>query len=342
VQGIWKRVPVGACGFITPFNFPLNLVAHKVAPALAVGCPFVLKPASTTPVSALVLGEILAEAGLPQGAFSILPSRAQTAERLVTDDRIKLISFTGSAEVGWGLKAKAGKKKVVLELGGNAAVIVDAGVDVEHVAGRLIVGAFYQSGQSCISVQRIFAHAELYESLKRTLCERIPKLKAGDPMEEDTFLGPLISADDAERIDDWGKEAVAGGAKVLCGGKRHGAFYEPTLVENVSADMKLSCAEAFGPVAIIEAFTDFADAVRRANASRYGLQAGVFTNDLRHAFHAFDELEVGGVIINDVPSFRVDSMPYGGVKDSGFGREGVRFSMEEMTEIRLMVLVGGS
>lgn len=338
VHGLWRRFPVGPCGFITPFNFPLNLVAHKVGPALAVGCPFVLKPASSTPISAVVLGEILAEADLPDGAFSILPCSGSVAERLATDGRIKLLSFTGSPDVGWALKAKASRKKVTLELGGNAAVVVDEDADVERAAERIVIGAFYQSGQSCISVQRIIAHERAYAPLQKRLCEKVAQLKAGDPMEEDTFIGPLITQEDAERIEHWVAEAVGAGATVLCGGQRHGAFYEPTLLENVPANARLSCQEVFGPVAVLERFTDFAAAISRVNDSRYGLQAGVFTSNLHHAFYAFEHIEAGGVIINEVPSFRVDSMPYGGVKDSGFGREGVRFSMEGMTEMRLMVL----
>ncbi|MBI4718054.1 MAG: aldehyde dehydrogenase family protein [Planctomycetes bacterium] len=337
-EGIWRRFPVGPCSFIAPFNFPLNLAAHKMAPAIAVGCPFVLKPASATPVSSLLLGEILAETALPPGAFSILPCPRQGADQLTTDPRIKLLSFTGSPEVGWELKARAGKKRVVLELGGNAACIVDEGADIARAAERIIFGAYYQSGQSCISVQRILAHRSAYEELRRELVARIARLVSGDPMNEDTFLGPMISEGDARRIEEWVHEAVGGGATVLCGGRRHGVFFEATLLENVDPTMKISCREAFGPVATIEPFSDFREAVRRANHSVYGLQAGVFTHSLDHAFYAFRELDVGGVVINDVPSFRVDSMPYGGIKESGLGREGVRFAMEEMTEIKLLVL----
>lgn len=336
-EGMWRRFPIGPCAFITPFNFPLNLVAHKVAPAIAAGCPFVLKPASATPISALILAEILAETDWPKAAFSVLPSKSESARALITDDRMKLLSFTGSPQVGWAMKSQAGKKKVVLELGGNAACIVDEGSDVPAVADRLIIGAFYQSGQSCISIQRILAHESLYETLRCALRERAEKLVAGDPLDDRTFLGPLISEGDAQRIEQWVNEAVSGGAKILCGGKRSGSFYDATILENVNPKMKVSCVEVFGPVATLQPFSDFADAIRIANDSAYGLQAGVFTNNLRHAFAAFNELEVGGVIINDIPSFRVDNMPYGGVKDSGFGREGVRFAIEEMTEIKLMV-----
>lgn len=337
-EGFWRRFPVGPCAFITPFNFPLNLVAHKIAPAIAVGCPFILKPASWTPVSALILGEILSETDWPKEAFSILPCTGTFAEKLATDDRIELLSFTGSPEVGWRLRGMAGKKKVCLELGGNAACIVDRGVDLDFAADRITFGAFYQSGQSCISVQRVLVYENAYTDLKNLLCERARNLVAGDPLNEKTFLGPMISLADAERIEQWVREAVVAGARVLCGGKRSGQFFDATLLENVDPSMRISCREIFGPVATIESFTDFRDAVRIANDSDYGLQVGVFTHDLDHAFFAFGELEVGGVIINDVPSFRVDTMPYGGVKDSGLGREGVRFAMEEMTEIKLMVL----
>lgn len=339
-EGVTRRVPIGPCSFITPFNFPLNLAAHKVAPAIAAGCPWVLKPASATPVSALVLGEILAETELPAGAFSILPCRSADAGPLVEDERLKLLSFTGSPEVGWDMKRRAGRKRVTLELGGNAACIVDAGVDLDPVAERITRGAFYQSGQSCISVQRVLAERSLYGALKERLVARAANLKSGDPLAEDTFLGPLISEEDARRVEAWVDEARAAGASVLCGGRRAGAFYAATWLENVPHDQKVSCAEVFGPVATLEPFDSFAEAVGRANATEFGLQAGVFTGDLEHARYAWRELEVGGVILNDVPAFRVDSMPYGGVKRSGFGREGVRYAMEEMSEPRLLVLAG--
>ncbi len=337
-EGITRRVPVGACAFISPFNFPLNLVAHKVAPAIAVGCPFVLKPASFTPVGALIIGEILAETDLPEGAFSILPARRQDAWPLVTDDRLKLLSFTGSPEVGWSLKAQAGKKRVVLELGGNAGCIVDEGADLERVADRITFGAFYQSGQSCISVQRILIHDSLYDDLVPMLVERARALKPGNPQHESVSLGPIISEADAIRIATWIDEAVQHGARILCGGHRNGSFVEATLLENVDPKDKVSCAEVFGPVATVQRFSNFQQAVQIVNDSRYGLQAGVFTRDLNRAFYAWNHLEVGGVVINDIPSMRVDSMPYGGVKDSGLGREGVPYAMEHMTETRLMVL----
>lgn len=338
VQGIVRRFPLGPCALITPFNFPMNLVAHKVAPAIAAGCTWVLKPASTTPVGALILGEILAETDLPAGAFSILPCSAAEAEPLVTDERIKLLSFTGSPDVGWRLKTQAGKKRVALELGGNAACIVDDGADLDYAADRITLGAFYQSGQSCISVQRVLAHRNIYDALRDRLVDRARKCKAGDPLDENTFLGPLITEDDARRVEEWVDEAVAAGARVLCGAKRDGAFYAATYLENVDPQQKVSSVEVFGPVATLQPFDVFAEAVRIANDSRYGLQCGIFTPRIDHAFYAYEELDVGGVVINDMPSLRVDSMPYGGVRDSGTGREGVRYAIEEMTERKLLLL----
>ncbi len=337
-EALWKRVPVGPCSFISPFNFPLNLAAHKMAPAIAVGCPFILKPASWTPIGALIIAEILAETDLPKGAFSVLPVPRAGAALFTTDERLKLISFTGSPEVGWELKAGAGRKKVVLELGGNAGCIVDEGTDIEYAADRITFGAFYQSGQSCISVQRVFAHRSLFDKLVESLIQRAEALKTGDPTREETSLGPLISEEDAARVESWVNEAAAHGARVLCGGKRNGAFYEATWLTNVNPRDKVSDREIFGPVAVIHPFTDFKQAVAAVNDSEYGLQAGVFTKNMDHAWYAWNELEVGGVVINDIPSFRVDSMPYGGVKQSGLGREGVRYAMEEMTEMRLMVI----
>ncbi|MFH1747813.1 MAG: aldehyde dehydrogenase family protein [Planctomycetota bacterium] len=337
-QALLRRFPIGPCAFITPFNFPLNLAAHKIAPAIAVGCPWILKPASATPISSIMLGEYLAETDWPRAAFSILPCPASEADLMVTDERIKKLSFTGSPEVGWRLKARAGQKRVTLELGGNAACIVDRGSDLDYAAQRITLGAFYQSGQSCISVQRVLAHAEIHDALLKKLIARARELKYGDPLAEDTFLGPLITLDDAKRVESWVDEAIAAGARLLCGGRRHGPCYEATYLENVDPRQKVSCVEVFGPVATIQPFENFPDAIRLANDSRYGLQCGVFTPNLNHAFYAFEELEVGGVVINDIPSMRVDAMPYGGVKDSGQGREGVRYAIEEMTERRLLVL----
>lgn len=337
-QAIWRRFPIGVCAFITPFNFPLNLAAHKIGPAIAVGCPFVLKPASATPISAVLLGEILAALDLPEGTFSILPSDSNDAELLATDPRTRKLSFTGSAKIGWKLQRLAVGKRVTLELGGNAACIVDAGCDVNKAVERITVGAFYQAGQSCISVQRVLVHGSLYEEVKSRLVDVAKKLKTGDPADESTQLGPLITVDDAKRVEQWVNDAIAKGARLLCGGQRDGAIVSATYLENVPADSPLNCDEVFGPVATLQPFDDFDDAIRIANDTRYGLQCGVFTNNLAHTLQAFEQLDVGGVIINDVPSFRVDTMPYGGVKDSGLGREGVRFAIEEMTERRLMVL----
>ncbi|MEZ4320557.1 MAG: aldehyde dehydrogenase family protein [Myxococcota bacterium] len=337
-RGMYKRVPLGPCSFISPFNFPLNLAAHKVAPALAVGCPFVLKPASLTPIGALVIGEVLAETDLPKGAFSVLPCRRDGADLFTTDPRLELLSFTGSPGVGWDLKAKAGKKKVVLELGGNAACIVDRDWDLEDAVKRLVVGAFYQSGQSCIGVQRILVHDAIYDELRDRLVAATKVLKSGDPRDPETFIGPMISEKEAARLHSWIEEAEAAGGTVLCGGSREGAMLEATLMENVPRHCTAVQEEAFGPLAILSRFTDFDAALAEVNDSRFGLQAGIFTRDLYKAHKAWDVLEVGGVVIGDVPSWRVDHMPYGGVKDSGFGREGIRFAMEDMTELRLMVI----
>ncbi|SFS15135.1 Acyl-CoA reductase [Dyella sp. OK004] len=338
-HGYTKRVPLGPVSFITPFNFPLNLVAHKVAPAIAAGCPFVLKPAERTPIGALIIGEVLAETDLPKGAFSILNLDGKHAGPLVEDPRFKLLSFTGS-QIGWDLKTRAGHKKVTLELGGNAAVIIDAdqGPHMDRVIDRLIFGAFYQSGQSCISVQRIYVHDSIYDELKKRLVAAVKKLKAGDPKKKDTFLGPMIDEAAAERLYGWIEEARKAGGKVLCGGKRKGSMLEATLMEDVPRDTKVNRQEVFGPFALLARYKDFDDAVAMVNDSDYGLQAGIFTDSLAHAMRAWNELDQGGVIVNDIPSFRVDNMPYGGVKLSGIGREGVRYAIEDMTELRLMVM----
>jgi acyl-CoA reductase-like NAD-dependent aldehyde dehydrogenase len=337
-QGMWKRVPIGLCSFISPFNFPLNLAAHKIAPALAVGCPFILKPASRTPLGALIIGEILAETDLPRGAFSILPARRDGADLFTQDDRIKLLSFTGSPDVGWALKAQAGKKKVVLELGGNAAVVVDRDADIADAVERTVFGAFYQSGQSCIGVQRIVIHDAIYDAFREALIARARNLIAGDPRDERTFIGPMIDVQEAERLENWISEALSMGARLLCGGSRKGAMLEATLLEDVDPSTKLNIEEAFGPVAFLIRFQNWQEAMDIVNASKFGLQAGIFTRDIFKVLDAWDRLDVGGVIVNDVPSYRVDNMPYGGVKESGIGREGVRFAMEDMTEIRNLVI----
>lgn len=338
-MGMWKRVPIGPCSFISPFNFPLNLAAHKIAPAIAIGCPFVMKPASMTPLGAIIMGEVLAECDiLPEGAFSILPASRDGADLFTTDERLKLLSFTGSPGVGWDLKAKAGKKKIVLELGGNAAVIVDKDADLDHALARIIFGAFYQSGQSCIGVQRIIIHADIYDKFRDMLVEKTKTLVAGDPKDRNTFIGPMISEKEAARLDGWIQEAIANGAKLLVGGKREGAMLEATLLEEVDRGAKAYREEAFGPLAILSKFTDWDAALAEVNDSKFGLQAGLFTRDLHQVLEAWDHLEVGGVVVNDVSSYRVDNMPYGGVKDSGLGREGIRFAMEDMSEIRNLVI----
>jgi acyl-CoA reductase-like NAD-dependent aldehyde dehydrogenase len=338
-QGMTKKVPIGPCSFISPFNFPLNLAAHKVAPAIAAGCTFVLKPASRTPIGALIIGEVLAECELmPKGAFSILPCSRDGADLFTTDERLKLLSFTGSPDVGWALKAKAGKKPVVLELGGNAACVVDEDADISDAIDRIIVGAYYQSGQSCISVQRLLVHSSIYDDFKSRYVERVKALVSGDPSDEDTFIGPMISEGEAKRLEGWIKDAKEAGASVLCGGERDGAMLQATVMENVPKDCDASAEEAFGPLSILQPFDDYDSALEEVNNSRYGLQAGIFTRDIYKAHKAWNVLEVGGVVIGDVPSWRVDNMPYGGVKDSGLGREGIRYAIEDMTETRLMVI----
>lgn len=341
LQCLVSRFPVGVCSFITPFNFPLNLAAHKIAPAIAAGCPWILKPAPAAPLTSLVLGEILAETPLPPGAFSIVVCDNETAVPLVEDERIALLSFTGSSAVGWELRRRAGRKRVLLELGGNAACIVDRDADIERVAERLTFGAFYQAGQSCISVQRVLVHRDVYGPLRERLVGMAASLKAGDPLDERTTLGPLIALREAERVESWIQEAVAAGARIVCGGARRGALVEPTWIENVPRHLKLASEEVFGPVALLEEYEDFETALRIVNESRYGLQAGVFTRDIGRALRAYRELEVGGVVLNNVPSLRVDSMPYGGVKDSGVGREGVRSMIAELTEPKTLLFNGG-
>lgn len=338
-RGMWKRVPIGPCSFISPFNFPLNLAAHKVAPAIAAGCPFVMKPASRTPLGAIIMGEVLAETSLPKGAFSILPCSRDGADLFTVDERLKLLSFTGSPGVGWDLKAKCGKKKVVLELGGNAAVVVDADTeDIDDAIERIIFGAFYQSGQSCIGVQRIIVHEQIYDDFRNKLVEATKKLKSGDPQDPETFIGPMISVGEAERLKGWIDSAVADGGKLLCGGNLEENMLEATLLENVPADADAAREEAFGPMALLTKFSTWDQAIELVNDSKFGIHAGIFTRDFYKVQRAWDKMEVGGVVVGDVPSYRVDNMPYGGVKDSGIGREGVKFAIEDMTEIRNLVI----
>ena len=339
VHALTRRVPIGPIAAIAPFNFPLNLVAHKLAPALAAGNPVVLKPATRTPLSALALADLMHEAGLPPGALSVLPMTRETGDLLVQDDRYRLLTFTGSAEVGWALKARAGRKKVVLELGGNAAVIVDDGADLEVAAARAATGGFSYAGQSCISVQRVYVHANVWEAWLAAFLPQVEALVVGDPMDERTAVGPLITPGDVGRIESWVREAVEGGATVLCGGTRRAdQLFPPTVLTGVDRQARVCAEEAFAPVVVVERVGSIDEALEAVNASAFGLQAGLFTPRLETALTAFDRLEVGGLLINDVPTYRIDHMPYGGVKDSGLGREGPRYAIEDMTELRLLVI----
>jgi glyceraldehyde-3-phosphate dehydrogenase (NADP+) len=335
---IIRRFAIGPVAAITPFNFPLNLVAHKVAPAIAAGCTIVQKPSPHTPFCSLMLGELIEQAGWPAGALNVLSLSNEDARKMACDDRFKLLTFTGSAAVGWELKREAGKKRVTLELGGNAACIVHSDADLDHAAERIAAGGYSYAGQSCISAQRIFVQRSVERQFIDKLLARVSLLKVGDPMDPATDVGPLINADAASRVARWVEEAVAGGAEILAGGKGEGMFYEPTVLTHTSPRMKVNCEEVFGPVVVVEPYDNFDEALRRANATRFGLQAGVFTRDSALLFSAFETLEVGGVISNDVSSFRIDHMPYGGIKDSGFGREGLKSAIEDLTEPRLLVL----
>lgn len=336
--GIMRRVPIGPILGITPFNFPLNLVAHKVAPALAAGNPILIKPAPQTPLTALLLGEIAWEAGVPPGGLNVVPCDNVLAERMVVDPRFKLMSFTGSAAVGWMLKAKCGKKKVTLELGGNAGVVIEPDADFDLAAQRCAAGGFGYAGQTCISVQRVLVHQSVAEAFTTKLLMHVARLKAGDPTDETTTIGPVIDARAAHRIESWIGDAVAQGARVLLGGKRMGSVVEATVLGNVTPDMKVSCEEVFGPVVTVTPYRQLSEAIALLNQSAYGLQAGLFTQDVNKIFYAFRHLEVGAVLANEIPTFRADHMPYGGVKDSGLGREGIRAAIEDMTEPRLLVL----
>lgn len=335
---IIRRVPIGVVGAITPFNFPLNLVAHKVAPAIAAGCPVVVKPSSQTPIIALMLTKLLDDAGLPEGALSVLPAPAAETSPLVEDPRVKLLTFTGSPDVGWALKERAGRKRVALELGGNAGCIVHSDADLDFAVKRVTYAAFAHAGQSCISVQRVFLHESIADAFTEALLDRVAALKVGDPSDPTVDLGGVIDNAAADRIEEWLKEARDGGARVLAGGGRKDRVFEPTVLAEVPRELRICAQEAFAPVVILDRYADFDTALRHLNDSRYGLQAGVFTYDMRLVEQAFRELEVGGVIVNDVPTFRTDQMPYGGAKDSGVGKEGPRFAIEEMTENKLLVL----
>ena len=337
-MGLLRRFPIGPVLGITPFNFPLNLVAHKVAPALAVGAPIVVKPASVTPIGSLRLAEFFAETDLPKGMFQVLPVSSKIADGMARDDRFKKISFTGSSEIGWYLKGLDPKKRVTLELGGNAGVIVHSDADLDFAAQRIAFGGYYQAGQSCISVQRVVVASEVYDDFAARLTKQVESLKVGDPMDPTVDVGPVIQKGEVDRIQSWVEEAVSQGAEVLTGGTGEGPIFQPTLLADVTPDMKVCREEVFGPVVTISPYQTFDDALKSVNDSKYGLQAGVFTNDINRAMEAHRTLEVGGVIVNDVSAFRADQMPYGGSKDSGVGREGLRFAMDEMTEQRIMVL----
>lgn len=337
---LYTRVPRGPVAAISPFNFPLNLIAHKLSPATAVGASTVLKPPPQCPLTGHVLGEILLEAGLPEGALNVLHCPPEVAQRMVEDDRLKVLSFTGSDVVGWKLKAMAGRKQVLLELGGNAPCIVDADVDLDSILGPIVTGSWANAGQVCIKVQRLYVHASRFGEFLERFVAATQEVRCGDPMDEETVVGPMIEKQHAERVLGWIREAEAGGAKRHCGGEADGQVVQPTILTGVQPEMRVSKDEVFGPVTVVEPFDHLGEAIAACNAGRFGLQAGLFTRDVGRALTAFRDLEYGGVMINDVPTFRVDNFPYGGTKDSGFGREGVRFAMEEMTEPKVLVMRG--
>ena len=336
-EGIVRHFPVGVVAGISPFNFPLNLAVHKIAPAIASGCPIILKPASSTPLSVLHLAKIIDKTSLPKGGISILPSDRETGHKLVTDHRIKLLTFTGSPAVGWKMKEQAGKKKVLLELGGNAGLIISETADITLAMQKSIIGAFAYSGQVCIHTQRIFIHKSVFDDFAKQFCQQANKLRQGDPSSADSRISNMIDENNAMRVEEWVNESITDGAKLLCGGKRTGTYYEPTVLTNTKTTMKVCALEVFGPVVTIEAYQDFSEAIELVNHTRYGLQAGVFTNSISEMNQAFEQLQVGGVIINDTPTFRVDHMPYGGVKDSGTGREGVKYAIRDMMEEKILI-----
>ena len=336
--GVIRRFPIGLCALITPFNFPLNLLAHKIGPAIAAGCPFIIKPSEKTPVTTALVGEILAQLELPTGAFSVVNALGAARTMLATDDRIRFLSFTGSGEVGWRLRAQAGTKRVALELGGAAACILDQGADLDFAIERIASGAYAQAGQSCISVQRILCHESFFDAVRNRLADRIATIPTGDPRDESTWIGPMIDEEAAVRVEAWINAAIDAGAEAIIRGQRTGAIMTPTLLTNVDPKQPIACKEAFGPVAVLSSFSDFDQALEQANDTPFGLQAGLFTPRLDHAQRAFELLQVGGVVINDIPSVRLDAMPYGGIKASGLGHEGPRWAVEAMTEPRLMLV----
>ncbi len=336
-EGIIKHFPIGLVAGISPFNFPMNLAVHKIAPAIAAGNPIILKPARSTPLSVIQLAEIIDETDLPKGALSILPMDRKAGNQLVTDDRVKMLSFTGSPSVGWNMKQNCGKKKIALELGGNAGVVVSESADIELAVAKCLLGGFAYSGQVCIHAQRIYVHEDIFDEFSEKFVKKVKAMKKGDPLADDTDISVLIDQGEADRIEEWVNEAVKDGAKIIAGGKKQEGFYEPTVLTNTNLDMKVCSLEIFGPVVTLEPYSNFPKAIADVNNSDYGLQAGVFTNKINEMNYAFDQLDVGGVMINDVPTFRVDHMPYGGVKDSGFGREGIKYSLKEMMEPKILV-----
>ncbi len=337
-EAMVKRFPVGPVAAITPFNFPLLLSAHKVAPAIAAGCPLVHKPASQTPISALKLAEIVLGCGWPVDAFSVLPLSSADAAPLAEDDRFKLLTFTGSPTVGWDLKKRSGAKKVTLELGGNAGVIVHSDADLAYAAERCSAGGYSYAGQSCISVQRIFVHQDVYDRFLAEFVPRVRALKVGHPLDETADLASLITESDAKRVGEWLDEARSAGAECLTGGSFERGVMQPTVVAKAGPELRINRNEVFAPLVTVQPYADFNEALSAVNDSKYGLQAGLFTNDVKRIFHAYDQLEVGGLMVNEIPTWRIDSMPYGGVKASGFGREGLKYAIEEMTEPKLMVI----
>jgi glyceraldehyde-3-phosphate dehydrogenase (NADP+) len=337
-QGFVRRYPIGPITAITPFNFPLNLVSHKVAPALASGNPVILKPASKTPLSSLLLAEVVEAAGAIPGSFQVLPASSRIVGPLIEDDRVKMVTFTGGIQVGWDIKRRAYKKRVTLELGGNAPAIVHADADIDFAVQKIVAGAFYYAGQNCVRAQRLIVHEKAYDAFRAKLLQAVNALKMGDPLKPDTEFGPMVDLANAERIERWVAAALKDGARLACGGKRRGTLFEPTVLERVPKHTDIYCDEAFGPVVTLESFKTFDEALCIANDSRYGINAGVFTRDLYRALQAFDALEYGAVNLNDASVFRADNMPFGGVKDSGCGREGVKYAIEEMTEPKILII----
>ena len=334
--GITRRFPLGPILAISPFNFPLNLVAHKLAPAIAAGNSVLLKPADKTPLSSLLLAEVLSKTALPPGSINVVPCEVEAIQQAILDDRIKMLTFTGSGRVGWSLKEKARKKKVILELGGNAGVIVHHDADIDYAVSRCVAGGFAYAGQSCISVQRIYVHEKVYDLFLNKMVEKVKGLKTGDPLLETTQVGPLINPTALEKTESWVKEAIKEGAQCLTGGRTEGTLFLPTVLTRTTPEMKVNCYEVFAPLVTVEPYQEVDQAFLEINRSSFGLQAGLFTQNIDHIFHAFAELEVGGLLVNDVPTFRIDHMPYGGIKDSGLGREGIKYAIEEMTELKLL------